>query len=159
MPSGTPMETNTRRIGHAWLELSRGSALHALRRHLYGHLVEAAQSYALDVLTESGPVRMSELAERLGVDPSTATRTVTRLEQGDYARRVTSPDDGRSVLVEITDHGQRTFDAVRDRRSKLLHSALEGFDAVERETLADLLERFVDGVAAYSSKTEVTQEP
>lgn len=151
-----PTDPNTRRIGQAWLELTRGSGLHALRRHLYGHLVEAAQSHALDVLTQSGPVRMSELAERLGVDPSTATRTVMRLEQGNYARRMTAANDRRSVLVEVTEHGQRTFDQVRDRRSELLHAALEGFDETERGAMAELLERFVAGVSAYSGRAEIS---
>ncbi|MGB6058094.1 MAG: MarR family transcriptional regulator [Microthrixaceae bacterium] len=159
MSPATPTDTNTRRIGQAWLELTRGSGLHALRRHLYGHLVEAAQSHALDVLTQSGPVRMSELAERLGVDPSTATRTVIRLEHGNYARRVTAQNDRRSVLVEVTEHGQQTFDQVRERRSELLHAALDGFDEAEREAMAGLLERFVAGVSAYSSLAEVGGSP
>lgn len=147
-PTVDPVEL---RIGRAWRELTRGAGLQALRRHLFDPLLEAAQIDALDVLATRGPLRMSDFAEALGVDASTATRTVTRLEDGDYVRRVRSPGDGRGVQVELTEQGAATVLEVAARRRRLLDASLSVLDEDERETLAGLLERFVAGVQDYAS--------
>jgi len=139
------------RVGRAWRELTRGAGLQALRRHLFDPLLEAAQIDALDVLATRGPLRMSDFAEALGVDASTATRTVTRLEDGDHVRRVRSPGDGRGVQVELTEQGAAIVLEVASRRRRLLEASLDLLDEDERETLAGLLERFVAGVQDYAS--------
>jgi DNA-binding MarR family transcriptional regulator len=139
------------RIGRAWRELTRGAGLQALRRHLFDPLLEAAQIDALDVLATRGPQRMSDFADALGVDASTATRTVTRLEDGGYVRRVPSAGDRRGVQVQLTDTGAATVLEVATRRRRLLEASLDRLDESEREALAGLMERFVAGVQDYAS--------
>jgi DNA-binding MarR family transcriptional regulator len=151
--SGAESDPVELRIGRAWRELTRGAGLQALRRHLFDPLLEAAQIDALDVLANRGPQRMSDFADALGVDASTATRTVTRLEDGGYVRRARSAGDGRGVQVELTDTGVDTVAEVVARRRRLLESSLDGLDETERQMLAALLERFVAGVQEYASET------
>ncbi|MDO4631809.1 MAG: MarR family transcriptional regulator [Corynebacterium sp.] len=50
-------------------------------------------------------LRITELAERVGLNQSSATRLVGRLESKDLAFRDTCPDDGRGVYAVITDKG------------------------------------------------------
>jgi DNA-binding MarR family transcriptional regulator len=100
---------------------------------------------ALDLLTRRERP-MKELAARLRVEPSTATRAVQRLEHDGLAERFTSPQDGRVVLVRITDEGRRRHDAVAERRSIAMMHILSEFDPGERAQLADLMDRLIASI-------------
>ncbi len=96
---------------------------------------------------------MSELAEALRVDPSTATRAVQRLVNSGLASRRASDDDGRVVLVAITDAGRARHADVASRRGRLMKHLLEAFTPAERPLVADLLERFVASVDHFCERT------
>lgn len=70
---------------------------------------------------------MSELADALRVEPSTATRAVQRLVNAGLAERRPSNDDGRVVQVEITEAGREVFEAVAARRAGLLTFILKKY--------------------------------
>ncbi len=150
----SPLATDSpeARIGRAWRELIRGTGLQALRRHLFP-VLEAAQLDALDVLAAAtGPLRMSEYAAALGLDASTVTRTVTRLESSGYVRRLRSTGDGRGVTVELTEQGTAMVAEVGDRRRELLFRSLEPLGQAERVALATLLEQWVDGIETFANE-------
>lgn len=133
-----------RRVGLAWVELRRGASTAALRDYLVGDggPLEQGQMDALDLLARRDRT-MSGLAERLRIDPSTATRAVQRLVKAGLAERYPSPDDGRLVMVRITDVGRRRHADVAARRTQAMRRILAEFDDDERALLADLLDRFV----------------
>ena len=139
---------HARRIGRAWIELRRGAGASALRAYYFGREepLEQGQMDALDLLTRRNDRPMKELAARLRVDPSTATRAVHRLEAGGLVERYPSPEDGRVVLVRITEEGTRRHDDVAARRSTAIMHILSEFDPDERAQLADLLDRFIASV-------------
>ena len=83
--------------------------------------IEQGQMDTLDLLALQPAWRMSELADALRVEPSTATRAVQRLVNAGLAERRQSTDDGRVVQVEITDAGREVFEAVAARRAARLH--------------------------------------
>jgi len=56
--------------------------------------------------SETGAVRMGELAHALVSTPSRISRRVDRLEAKSLARRASSERDGRYVLAEITTEGR-----------------------------------------------------
>ena len=138
---------HARRIGRAWIELRRGASAAALRNYLFGDEtpLEQGQLDALDLLARHDRA-MKELAGRLRVDPSTATRAVQRLEADGLVERFASPDDGRVVLVRITDDGRRRREAPAARRSVAMYRILAAFDRNERAALADLLDRFISSL-------------
>ena len=138
---------NAYRIAFAWRELRRGASTSAVRDYFYGaadDALEAGQVDTLDLLVRRPDGwRMSELAEALRVDPSTATRAVQRLVNDGLAERRPCIDDGRVVLVHASPDGARRYRAVAKRRAAAMRVLLSAFDARERALLADLLERFV----------------
>ncbi|MYR25768.1 MULTISPECIES: MarR family transcriptional regulator [unclassified Streptomyces] len=78
-----------------------------LHRVLAGQLLRevglhVGQELVMLELWERGRLRQVDLAEVLGAEAATVTRTVRRLEQAGFVRRVPSPTDRRSVLVEAT---------------------------------------------------------
>jgi DNA-binding MarR family transcriptional regulator len=126
---------------------------HAARDQLRGVAhqekpLEQGQMDALDLLSRRDHRAMKELATRLRVDPSTATRSMQRLEADGLVERFPSPEDGRVVLVRITDEGRRRHADVAARRSTAMMRILSEFDPGERAQLADMLDRFVQALDA-----------
>jgi DNA-binding MarR family transcriptional regulator len=135
-----------RRVGTAWKELRRGAAMAAVRDYFYGadeDALEQGQMDTLDLLVQRSGWRMSDLADALRVDPSTATRAVQRLVRAGLAERHPAAEDGRVVVVAATAAGRSRHDAVTKRRWHSLALMLSEFDPEERAQLADLLDRFV----------------
>ena len=143
-------DDTTRRIALAWRELRRGSSGATLRAHLLGPdgpPLEQAQLDALEILTsEPDGWRMSEFADALRVDPSTATRAIGRLERLGLAERVGGEPDRRVVVARATATGRRTIERVTRLRAIGMERLLTPFDDDERERFADYLERFVGSI-------------
>jgi len=140
------------RIGAAWRELRRGASMQAFRPIVYGEgddALDLGQVDALDMLVFHGSVRMGELAEALRVDASTATRAVNRLVDAGLAARERSDDDGRVMVVVLTEHGEEVHRAMMVRRRDALEGILADLSPKERLQLATLLERFIVGLDSY----------
>lgn len=103
--------------------------------------------------------RMSDLADALRIDPSTATRAVNRLVISGLAVRSAHDDDGRVVMVEITDAGRLRHAEVHARRGLLMTHMLGAFAPEERPILADMLERFVSAVDEFVGALAEIPEP
>lgn len=146
------------RIGRAWIELRRGGWTQHLRSYLFGDddPIEPGQMDALDLLSRRDR-SMKQLAERLRIDPSSATRAVQRLVADGFAERYDAPEDGRIVMVKISSEGRRRHGAVDERRVAAMALLLSEFDADERAQLAGLLDRFVraldDSIDSLSAAT------
>ncbi len=56
--------------------------------------------------TRRGALPVGKIGERLQVHPASVTNAVQRLEDAGLVERHTNPDDGRSVLAEITAAGR-----------------------------------------------------
>jgi DNA-binding MarR family transcriptional regulator len=140
------------RIGTSWVEIRRGASMVAIRDHLFGtgaDALELGMMDTLDLLAQQDSWRMSELAEALRVDPSTATRAVQRLVSAGLAERQPDPDDGRVVVVVISRAGRRRHHQINLRRAAIMSHLLAAFTPEERPQLAEFLERFVTAVDKF----------
>ena len=95
-----------------------------------------AQYRALVVLASRGPQRMGDLAEALGVTPSTAGRMCDRLVRKELVRRHRARADRRAVLVAITGAGRQVVDAATARRRDLLAEILDRLPAAQQAAVA-----------------------
>lgn len=132
------------RIGQAWIEMRRGAWTQHVRDFIFADDtgIEPGQMDALDLLSRRERT-MKQLADRLRIDPSSATRAVQRLVAEGLAERVTAPDDGRVVIVQMTGPGRERHRQIASRRTTWMAVLLSEFDADERKQLTGLLERFV----------------
>lgn len=138
------------RIALAWRELRRGASGAQLRRHLLGPdgpALEQAQIDALEVLAaDTDGMPMSEFADALRVDPSTATRAIDRLERVGLAERSQTDGDRRFVRAKVTAEGTRTMRRIARLRAAGMERLLADFDERERDEFADYLDRFVASI-------------
>ena len=88
-----------------------------------------------------GPIRVSELAERLSLDASTVSRRVADLQDKGLVARAVDLEDQRASLVELTPQGLQLLADLREARRRLLDDALADWPAGEVQALADMLRR------------------
>lgn len=98
----------------------------------------------LFVLHRHGPLGVKEIADRLGVEQSTASRQVRPLEEQGLVGREGDPRDGRAVLLHLTDEGLRTRERVRQVWLRDIATVWGDWDPGDRELLGALLTRFRD---------------
>lgn len=108
-----------------------------------------AQAAALSALA-GGPLRLGELASRLGISPSTLTRNLARLEDRGLVRRLPGRGDGRVSKVELTAEGRAAEAAVESSELAFARSILE---LLPPERAAAVLDAMEDLLAAVRDAT------
>jgi DNA-binding MarR family transcriptional regulator len=88
---------------------------------------------------ESGPRRMSRLAEEHGVRLPTMTAQVHRLVRDGLVVRGAESSDARVVTVELTRIGAERLRSGRERRVAFLAERLAALSAAERAAMAAAL--------------------
>ena len=94
------------------------------------------------VLWETDGVSVRELGQRLYLDSGTLTPLLKKMEEAGYVTRERSRDDGRVVLVHLTEQGR----ALREKCAEIplrLGSCLP-LTTEEAQTLHSLLHRLLD---------------
>lgn len=104
--------------------------------------IDRVEAVALSRISDAGSMRVTELAEQLGVACSTAGRHAANLEEGGYVERSPDPEDGRVTVVTATDRGVALIGRLREVQCGLLAEVLSEWDTDDLDTLAGLLERF-----------------
>ncbi|MEV6274042.1 MarR family transcriptional regulator [Nocardia sp. NPDC051832] len=93
--------------------------------------------------TSDKELRVNDLAQRVGLNQSSATRLVSRLEAKGYVRRDLCADDKRGVYAVITDEGEELVRSARtpyeDRITELLTDATTHFPGTDTRQLGSAL--------------------
>ena len=92
------------------------------------------------------PARISQLADRIGLDISTTSRKVAELEAAGLIVRTHDPGDRRATVVSTTAPGDELVARVREARHRAFGQMLSGWAAADTARLADLLERLVEDI-------------
>ncbi len=100
------------------------------------------QFRVLVVLDGAGPLRMSDLAERIGVHPSTLSRTVERLVASGSIQRASAEESRREVHVELSERGRALVRDVTERRRTDISAVLSSLPEAEREAVRRGMELF-----------------
>ena len=67
----------------------------------------------LNVLAENGPLAISQLSERAGVESNTLSPLLKRMAEVGVVERARDPKDERRVVVTLTDMGRTALTAAR----------------------------------------------
>jgi DNA-binding MarR family transcriptional regulator len=113
--------------------------------------ITPSQVRVLLVLTAAdGPMRSGDLAERLGIHPSTFTRTADRLVEAGWIRRTVNPDNRRESLVSLTNTGSRLVNQIARRRDANIKAVLAKLTADQRRQVVLALEVFAEAAGEPS---------
>ena len=98
--------------------------------------------HLLHIIVTNGPLRVSDLAESQGVDKSTITPQVRRIEERDLVTRRPDPTDRRAVLLSATARGRRIRNQMDKAGAAVFDDVLRDWPDDDRTALTDLLGRF-----------------
>ena len=99
-------------------------------------------------LRQLGPLRVTDLAEVKGADPSTISRQAAQLVKAGLARREADPGDGRASRLAITDTGLAACQQVHEARHALLSRVLSDWPPERVDAFAGLFAEFNSSVEA-----------
>ena len=111
------------------------------------------------IITELGnkeEICIVELAELLGVDSSTLSRTVNRMVEADLVDRITNCSDRRYVSLTLTKKGEELYQYVEDRDNHYYAKVFELIPEEKREQVLESLVLFTDALKAC--KKSVSEE-
>lgn len=102
---------------------------------------------ALAVIDREGPVRIGDVARRLGIDSSVASRQVAALMGAGHVERQPDPEDRRAWLVTVSEAGTRVLAETHRRMVVAFAGALADWPEDEVLDLAHGLHRLRDDFA------------
>lgn len=122
-------------------------ALARSKRAVVGHTRLAPVS-ALAAIAAAGPVRVSEVAELMGLDLSTVSRQVSHLRRDGLVEATPDAVDGRSQRLSVTDAGTALLRDERHRMVDRLVERLADWDDAELAEITALLGRLTTDLTA-----------
>ena len=108
--------------------------------------------YSVLFRLEEGPARLSDLAQKVGVDLSTLSRQVHHLEAAGLVGRSVMEEDRRSALLSVTDEGHNFVHRIRAAKRAVLTEMLQHWTPEERAELGRALGRLADEMVAFGCR-------
>ena len=106
--------------------------------------ITPAQLRALRALKRHGMMRLSELSDHLHIAPRSVTEVVDALESGGLVRRRADLGDRRATLVELTERGVSSLEAIRAARDSEAERMFDRLSQADRVELARILRKLQD---------------
>ena len=101
------------------------------------------QLWAIKVIGELSPVRVSDLATRMYLHPATVVGILNRLELQGLIRRIRTNEDRRVVKIVLTDAGNAVVVKAPQVAQGLLVAGLEVLPLKKLKSISDTLEELV----------------
>ena len=109
-----------------------------------GRELSPTDTWLLGAVVEHGPMRASDLAEWQGVDKSTVTPQLRRLEERDLVVRSPDETDRRAALLTGTERGHRVLEEISAAGAAVFAGVMASWSATDRAKFAALLGRFAE---------------
>lgn len=111
--------------------------------------LSVSQCYALDAIHRFGPLPMNQLAQKLYVKISTATRIVDALIKKRFVTRVEEPRDRRIRNVQLTASGKKVLDDSWKKAIESEKAILNQFPEDSRELLIRFMRELNHAVSQW----------
>lgn len=108
-----------------------------------GAAVSVPQLRVLVMIDSQGPMNLSAVAEGLGVNASNASRACDRLVTSGLLDRRPDDRDRRSIVLSLTDRGERLVGTVVRQRRAMLEQIVSRMSVPDQRLLTACLEAFV----------------
>lgn len=141
--------------GQALFRLGRIFSRHPLKDQLQRHTGQAielsrilvTEAVATGSAEPDQEVTVGVVAERLGIDPSTASRLVAETIEAGYLARLPSQMDNRRLRLELTDAGRKLVANAHRYQRTVFEYVTRDWTEAEQQEFARLLIKFVASVA------------
>ena len=113
-----------------------------LRQYSSQLSLTAPQAFHLLSIPVDG-ISMSGLANKLGLDTSTLTRNIQKLEKLGLVRREQDKKDRRILVAYLTDKGRGRVEKIEESLLDLNFSMMKYIDLDDQENIPEMLEKLV----------------
>ncbi|MNS57253.1 MarR family protein [compost metagenome] len=146
------MDKNNESTSRERLEVELGKQLNALISSAHALNVRAAEKFDSSLqpaafhivrwLYSYGPTNAATLADSTAMDRSSVSRLVKQLQLLGYVNREVSPNDGRGVLLSLTENGeQKVIEALKEKES-VYYERLSNWGDTELQDFIQMLKHF-----------------
>tara|TARA_B100002052_G_scaffold282351_1_gene292255 strand:+ start:63 stop:488 length:426 start_codon:yes stop_codon:yes gene_type:complete len=97
------------------------------------------QIMAIATIPSKG-IEMTPLARKIGIDNSTATRLIKRLEVNGWVNRVVSPNDKRVIKVRLTNAGCNMQLEIENQCEKIGEMIEKSVNRIDRQAVHDSIQ-------------------
>jgi DNA-binding MarR family transcriptional regulator len=122
--------------------------LRANRARIYDDLLRGAKLSidkalypVLSATAAIEPARVADIAEVVGLNPTTTSRHLSALEREGLVSRATNTRDARAAVIALTPRGKRAIRGLRDSRRAVFARLLADFDESQLQQFGDYLQR------------------
>jgi DNA-binding MarR family transcriptional regulator len=111
--------------------------------------LSTAQMHTIEIVghgadeAHGAPMRMKELAKKMGVTTGTLTVMIDRLEQQGVLKRTPHETDRRSYLIALTEKGQGLFSEHHQYHLRLTEDITATLSAEEQALFSGVLEKII----------------
>jgi DNA-binding MarR family transcriptional regulator len=149
-----PISTVEREFGTLMMHMTR------YKHQINGNRIDRMALMVLGTLAHCGPSRLTTVAERTGLDPSTVSRQVADLEKAGLLARDTDPEDRRAILLKATTEGQQLLDRLSRGRRRRVERLLSDWQPEDIVTFGRLLAQLNAATEKYGDQNahELEQE-
>jgi DNA-binding MarR family transcriptional regulator len=98
-----------------------------------------SQASALGLIVKDGPLSLSELTEREGLNPSMVSRIVGHLDAAGLVKRTPNPEDLRAGKVEVTPEGRTVQARIMAARGRVASAYLDRLSGHDRDAIVAVL--------------------
>ncbi len=91
-----------------------------------------------------GGIRQKELAESAGINASSTSEVVSRLEDDGYLVREIDETDRRATILKLTGMGEVRAAEIRSEREAFLDQLFGRLTQEEKQTLSELLDKLME---------------
>lgn len=118
-----------------------------------------AQGHALLELRAGGALSIGELGRRLRLDPSSISRSVSRIERNGWISREPDPEDQRRRLLSLTDRGREAVKDLDLHADSVVQGGLRTLSEEDAEIVARGLALYARALAAGRLADETVIRP
>jgi len=101
--------------------------------------ISLAQCHAIIEIGRACEISLNELAEILGLDNSTMSRTVNNLVEKDYVLRETDANDRRYVKIKLTEKGHKLYSSIESSMNNYYKDIMDSIPEEKRSQVIESL--------------------
>lgn len=114
--------------------------------------VTIAQCHAIVEIGRAGKISLIELADLLGLDKSTMSRTINNLVTANLVTREIDAENRRYVTIQLTDDGKKVFESTEDNMYEYYGNIFTSIPKEKQEQVLDSLGILIEAVQKNKAK-------
>ncbi|MFL7038932.1 bifunctional helix-turn-helix transcriptional regulator/GNAT family N-acetyltransferase [Vibrio lentus] len=108
---------------------------------------------------EQQPLTVNQLADKLNIDKSNASRAVNNLAKNSLIQTSPHPNDKRSVVASVTEQGKSTLAKLHNQQNQFYDSVLERLTEAETQQVSGGIKHYLKALQQSHASSNVVVRP